>query len=235
MPPLARLAVLSLLFLSTAAEAQRPTRRILSRPWGTPPEAQTTTARATAAPVDTETSESLGDDAQAPAAEPVAPGATAPPQPQGLLRVYGRTGLRVSLPAGWRQAAADETRLPGYALYAFDGPVRGTVLRVEQVVGLNPLEEQQWRAGQSHYGYHGMRPVGPAEVPLRALAAFETAGTDTGGATAFVQSGRTFWTVSVEAPTPIWSTRKADVIRAMAAISIPAPAASAQVHAPGVR
>lgn len=155
------------------------------------------------------------------------------------LSVSGRTGLRVALPAGWRRSAVDESRLPAYALYAYTGPLRGVMLRVEQVVGLNPLEEQRWRVGQTATGYNGARPVAAITVPLAALAAFETAGgtagNETGGATAFLQRGRTFWAVSVEAPAPVWRTRRADLVALMAGVSVPdaVPNAAPLVRAPG--
>ncbi len=221
-------ALLALTALSASVEAQRlPTRRIVSRGWpaaaATAPAPQPSDARADAAPVVAQTS----DATPAPAPEPAAvPAPAAAP----TLHVFGRTGLRVTLPAGWDgPAVADESRLPAAALYTFTsaapGPLAGTTLRVDQVVGLNPAEEQQWRSGQTRVGYHGARPVGPASVPVEALVAFEIAGTGTGGAVAFLQRGRTFWAVSVQAPTALWQARRADVLALMAATSIPATAA----------
>ena len=222
-------ALLALTALSASAEAQRlPTRRIVSRGWPTAaaaaPAAQPSDARAEAAPVVTQTS----DDTPAPAPEPAA--VPAPAAAASTLHVFGRTGLRVTLPAGWDgPTAADESRLPASALYTFTssapGPLAGATLRIDQVVGLNPAEEQQWRSGQTRVGYHGSRPVGPASVPVEALVAFETAGAGTGGAVAFLQRGRTFWAVSVEAPVALWRSRRADVLALMAGVSVPTVAA----------
>lgn len=232
--PAALLAALVL--LSSPAEAQRPARRIVSRGW---PSAAAPAARSSDALADslapvapTATSEATGPLSAA----PEAPGADARPEAAPALSVSGRTDLRVSLPAGWRRSAVDESRLPTYALYAFTGPLRGVTLRVEQITGLNPLEEQQWRVGQTAHGYHGARPVGTIAVPLQALAAFETAGpgaagNETGGAAAFLQRGRTFWTVSIEAPAPVWRTRRADLVALMAGVSV--PDAGPLVYAPG--
>lgn len=216
-----RLFLIGLVLLPLAAEAQRPTRRIVSRPWPSTPAARPSDAFADSVGVDPEPTDPF-DRAPAP---PPAPAAATVAPPSASQSVYGRTGLRVSLPSGWVQSAIDESRLPTYALYTFSGPLRGVTLRVEQVVGLNPLEEQQWRVGQTAVGYDGTRPIGTIAVPLDALAAFETAGPDTGGAVAFLQRGRTFWSVSVQAPAPIWRTRKADLVALMQSVtfaSVPA-------------
>ncbi|HEX9952396.1 MAG TPA: hypothetical protein VGB53_11550 [Rubricoccaceae bacterium] len=223
------------------AEAQvirRPTRRIVSRPWGAPaeapasaPAAQTSDARAAAAPVDPQPSDATPAAAEAPAP---AVALTAPSGSPAAVEVFGRTGLRVTLPAGW-SSAADESRLPAYALYTFTpagvtgrsapGALAGVTLRVEQLTGLNPAEEQGWRTGQARVGYHGARPVGLAQVPVEALAAVETAGPGTGGATAFVQRGRTFWAVSVQAPAATWRANRAAVVGLMAGVALPAASA----------
>ncbi len=213
-------ALLVLALLPASAEAQRPTRRILSRPWPTPAAAQPSDVRAAEAPVVSEPSEDMPP-AEATAVVQPAPGASA-------LSVFGRTGLRVTLPPGWDEpAVVDESRLPASALYAFratSGPLAGATLRVEQVVGLNPAEEQQWRSGRTARGYNGTRPVGPAPVG-GALAAFETVGAGTGGATAFFQRGRTFWAVQAQAPAAVWAARRADVMALMAGVALPAPSA----------
>ena len=228
------------LLAAVPAEAQatrRPTRRIVSRPWSAPaaaapataPAAQTSDARAAAAPVEARPS---GATPAAPAAPAASITATADALP--AVEVFGRTGLRVSLPAGW-SSAADESRLPAYALYTFTsagatgrsapGALAGVTLRVEQLTGLNPAEEQGWRTGQTRAGYHGARPVGRAQVPVEALAAVETAGPGTAGATAFVQRGRTFWAVSVQAPAATWRANRAAVVGLMAGVALPAAGA----------
>ena len=238
MRPMTRLAAVLLVFalLPASAEAQRPTRRILSRPWPAPAAAQTSDARAAEAPVVAEPSEdtpaprTAPTPRTAPAIQAALPsGMTVQAEPAApALSVFGRTGLRVTLPPGWdAPPAVDETRLPAYALYAFraaSGPLAGTTLRVEQVVGLNPAEEQQWRTGRTARGYDGTRPVGPATVG-GALAAFETAGNGTAGVTAFFQRGRTFWSVQAQAPAAVWAARRADVAALMQSVALPAPAA----------
>lgn len=233
MRPMPRLAALLLGFvlLCTSAEAQRPTRRILSRPWPTAPAAQPSDVRAAEAPVVAEPTEDTPRTGPArrtaPVAAPEPPVEVAVPAAAPALSVFGRTGLRVTLPDGWSEpAAVDESRLPAYALYAFratSGPLAGATLRVEQVVGLNPAEEQQWRTGRTARGYDGVRPVGPATVG-GALVAFETAGTGAAGATAFFQRGRTFWAIQVQAPGAVWSARRADVMALFSGVELPAPA-----------
>ena len=222
------------LLAAVPAEAQatrRPTRRIVSRPWSAPaaaapataPAAQTSDARAAAAPVEAHPSDATPAAPEAPAASITATADALP-----AVEVFGRTGLRVSLPAGW-SSAADESRLPAYALYTFtrsgSGALAGVTLRVEQLTGLNPAEEQGWRTGQARAGYHGARPVGRAQVPVEALAAVETAGPGTAGATAFVQRGRTFWAVSVQAPAATWRANRAAVVGLMAGVALPAAGA----------
>ncbi len=208
-----------------------PTRRIVSRGWQAPaaqtaaqtptaqvPPAQTSDARAEADPVLSEPTEATRE------AAPVAPAPAAPARPTSAL--YGRTGLRAALPPGWA-SADDEARLPAYAVYTFTAPagspLAGVTLRAELLTGLNPAEEQGWHAGQARVGYHGARPVGPAQVPVEALVAVETAGPGLGGATAFVQRGRMFWAVSVVAPAATWARRRADVVALMAGVAFDAP------------
>ena len=204
----------TLLVLAAApAEAQR---RILSRPWPAPPPAQTSDAVAETAPVLPAPSE------QAPAEPAAAPMPEAPRG--GALQVFGRTDLRVSLPAGWPEGVADEGRLPAYARYTFEappGPLAGTTLRVERVAGLNPAEEQQWRGGRTPYGYHGARPIAVLPAADGALT-FETAGSGTHGATTFLQRGRAFWAVSVVAPQAAWQAHRDDVLALVQAVTIPA-------------
>lgn len=214
----AALAGLTLVLLASPAEAQR---RILSRPWPTAPAPRTSDAVADAAPIRPAPSERLG---VAPVAEAPAPEAIPPTQ---TLQLFGRTDLRVSLPQGWPEGVADESRLPAYAQYTFTagaGAFSGAVLRVERVVGLNPAEEQQWRGGQTPYGYHGARPVGALAHAGDVLVAFETAGPGVKGASAFAQRGRTFWAVSVVAPEAIWAARRDEVVALLSLVTIPAGA-----------
>ncbi|HEX8299113.1 MAG TPA: hypothetical protein VF594_08125 [Rubricoccaceae bacterium] len=234
---LVALVALAAVPTTEAQVSRRPTRRIVSRPWGAPaapPAAQPSDARAAAAPVEAQTSEATPAPAPAPVAAPAASPAVA--SETATVQVVGQAGLRVTLPPGWSGAGAvDESRLPAYALYTFANTARGALagvtLRVERVVGLNPAEEQGWRSGQARVGYHGARPVGPIGAPVEALVAVETAGAGTGGATAFVQRGRTFWAVSVQAPAAMWAARREAIVALMASVSLPADdAASASGH-----
>ena len=138
---------------------------------------------------------------------------------------FAATGLRVALPAGWAgTVAADEARLPAYALYTFEATapgLEGAVLRVEQVVGLNALERERWRTGAVRYGYHGTRPVGPAALPVAGLGV-EVSGGGRGGAVAFVQRGAAYWTVHVSAPAEVWAARRAELGAALAGVALPA-------------
>ena len=226
--PLRPAVLLAVVLLSSSVDAQsrRPTRRIVSRGWPT-----AAAARPSDVVADSSAVVSAPSDAPAPSAPVAAAPAVDTPAARPVLHAFGRTGLRVTLPAGWDgPTAQDEGRLPAYARYTFTsaapGPLAGATLRVEQVTGLNPLDEQRWRVGQTATGYHGTRPVGPAAVPLGALVAFETAGTGTGGAVAFLQRGRTVWAVSVQAPAALWRARRDDVLALMAGVAVPTDAAA---------
>lgn len=136
------------------------------------------------------------------------------------------SGLVLTLPAGFAAPIADESRLPSLARYTAQQtdparPLFGTVLVVERVVGLNALDRERWRHGQSLYGYPGVRPVGPAATPLPALASIATAGTGTRGATAFLQRGQTYWAVAVVAPDAVWHRSSADVLALMTGVGLP--------------
>lgn len=157
---------------------------------------------------------------------PLTPEPAPPPPPTPSLHVFGRTGLRVTLPAGWDgPARADEGRLPRLAVYTFEntapGPFAGMVLRVEQVVGLHAMDQERWRRGQMPNGYHGARPVGPIDSGLPALIALETARPGRGGAVAFLQRGQTYWALSVEAPSATWAARRAEVLALFAGVQLP--------------
>jgi hypothetical protein len=136
------------------------------------------------------------------------------------------SGLLLTLPAGFSAPVADESRLPALARYTAQQtdparPLFGTVLVVERVVGLNALDRERWRHGQSTYGYPGVRPVGPASTPLPAIVSIATAGTGTRGATAFLQRGQTYWAVAVVAPDAVWQQSAADVLALMTGVGLP--------------
>ena len=103
------------------------------------------------------------------------------------------------------------------------------------MTGLNPAEEQGWHSGQARVGYHGVRPVGPAQVPVAALVSVETAAAGVAGATAFVQRGRMFWAVSVVAPAATWASRRAAVVALMAGVAFEVPTDTAPRAVPRVR
>ena len=130
----------------------------------------------------------------------------------------------MTLPPGWDgDVAADEAHLPAYALYTFENAapgLEGAVLRVEQVVGLDPLERERWRTGAVRYGYHGLRPVGPAALPVAGLSV-EAAGAGRAGAVAFVQRGTTYWALHVSAPTAVWASHRPGLLAALAGVVLP--------------
>lgn len=160
----------------------------------------------------------------APVAVVVAPAAAPGPS----RHAFGGTGLVLTLPPGWTTAPlADEVRLPQLARYTVRqldpaSPLFGATLVVERVVGLNPLDRERWRVGQTSYGYPGgVRPVGPATTPIPGAMSLETAGGDLGGASAFVQRGPAYWAVAVVAPTRVWQRHRADVLSLMAGVALP--------------
>ena len=149
-----------------------------------------------------------------PAAPPVAETAYA----------FGETGLQVTLPPGWSgPSAADESRLPAHAVYTFanevPGPLAGATLRIERVVGLNPVEQELWGQGRSTRGYGDARPVGPAAAPLPGLA-LEVAAGGRAGVIVFFQRGGAFWVAKAEAPAGVWAARPGDVAAVLASVEV---------------
>lgn len=175
------------------------------------------TADSLAVPVD---SSAVEDTLLVVEAPPEAPTVEVPPPQPTAFRSPG-TGLHVVLPVGWDgPAAVDESRLPGYALYTFTTADGDLALRVERVVGLSPLDRQRWRLGQTPYGYHGLRPTGPATTAI-AGTAFDLAGAGVGGLVVFAQSGETFWTVHVQAPASVWAAHRAQALAVLGGIRLP--------------
>ncbi len=159
-----------------------------------------------------------------PAPEPRTP-EMPPPPPRPTLHAFGATGLRVTLPAGWTgPVAAADAQAERYALYTFenaaDHPLAGTTLRVERVQGLNQLVRQRFQQGQTGYGYHGTRPIGPAATPLPGLG-MEVEGPGTAGAVVFLQRGLASWTVQIEAPASVWAAHRGEVLTVLAGVEIP--------------
>lgn len=217
--PLLLALALGALAVGPSASSAQPVQRPLVTPDSTERDSLRT---------DSSQTDASGADARAAAARPVsAAGSDGGPPARPVVHVFGGSGLRVTLPAGWDgPVLSDETRLPGYALYTFENRQPGLAttnasVYVERVVGLNPLDEQRWRFGQVRYGYHGTRPVARLAVPLPALASYLVEGDGKGGAVAFLQRGRTFWTVSVFAPPALWATRRSDILALMTAVDLP--------------
>lgn len=136
--------------------------------------------------------------------------AVAEAAPEAVRYVSAETGLVVTLPAGWSgPGTVDESTLPGLATYRWvhgPGPLAGTTVVVERVVGLNPLMEERWRRGQVSQGYHGLKPV--SLVPEEAMvfgagAGLTLASGDRAGRAFFVQRGQVFWAVHVSAPASV--------------------------------
>ena len=154
-----------------------------------------------------------------------APGPVTLPAPQPTVHAFGATGLRVTLPAGWNGPTEALDADPAYAAYAFrnalpGNSLSGAVLRVERVLGLNQLLRERWQRGQTSYGYHGTRPVGPIVSPLPGLG-LEVAGAGTGGVVVFLQRGPASWAVQIEVPEAVWATRRAEVLAVLADVTIP--------------
>ena len=169
-------------------------------------------ARAHAAPA-----ASPADPPAAPAAAPAAP----------TEHVYGRTGLHVTLPAGWTGApVALEQALPARASYAFTNDaaghaLAGVTLRVDVAGQLDALRSELWRRGQAPpLVFHGMEPVAPVAAPL-AGTAFETVGDRTRGAVVLLVRGPSAWAVSVEAPERTWAAHRDAVLAVLAGVRVP--------------
>jgi len=143
-----------------------------------------------------------------------------------VLHVFGETGLRVTLPAGWDgPSSAMDVRLPEYALYTFVNdtpghPLRGTALRIERVLGLNEFYRNQWMHGQTTYGYHGTRPVGPISPPRPGFGV-EVEGHGTAGAVVFAEAGGAVWSIQVEAPTALWARQRGALLAVLTGVTLP--------------
>ncbi len=143
-----------------------------------------------------------------------------------VLHVFGPTSLRVTLPAGWEgPTAAMEVQLPGYALYTFINdtpghPLRGATLRIERVLGLNEFDRNRWMHGQTTYGYHGTRPIGPITAPRPGFGV-EVEGRGTGGAVVFTQAAGAVWSLQIEAPTALWGRQRAALLAVFTGVTLP--------------
>ena len=141
-----------------------------------------------------------------------------------------RTGLRVVFPAGWDgPVEIDETRLPGYASYRFThaagSALDGVTVIVERIVGLNPIERERWRRGQTAYGYHGLRPTAAVDaerLPFGPATAFEATEGPTHALMVFTQRGEVFWTVHAAAPARTFTAHRGAITDALRGIGLSA-------------
>jgi hypothetical protein len=138
-----------------------------------------------------------------------------------------RSGLVVALPEGWAgPEAVDESGLPGFASYRFENrsdssALRGAVLHVERLTGLNPVMRERWQQGRVPQGYHGARPVAAlATVPWPGAVGFRTArdGDDRVGNVYFLVRGTVYWAVQVEAPAAVFAAHEALLVEAARAL-----------------
>lgn len=139
----------------------------------------------------------------------VAVPALAQPQPYA-------SGLTVALPGGWAgPEAVDESGLPGLASYRFENQsdssaLRGAVLHVERLTGLNPVMRERWQQGRVPYGYHGARPVSAlAATPLTGAVGFRTEREGRTGEAYFLTQGPVHWAVHIEAPATVFAAHSA--------------------------
>lgn len=136
-----------------------------------------------------------------------------------------RSGLAVSLPSGWAgPEAVDESGLPGLASYRFENrsdssALRGAVLHVERLTGLNPVMRERWQQGRVPYGYHGARPVAAvAAVPLPGAVGFRTEREGQEGEVYFLARGPVHWAIQIEAPEAVFAAHAStlrDLVRSL--------------------
>jgi hypothetical protein len=136
-----------------------------------------------------------------------------------------RSGLVVTLPEGWSgPEAVDESGLPRMASYRFENQsdasaLRGAVLHVERLTGLNPMMRERWHQGRVPYGYHGAVPVAALEVaPVPGAIGFLTERDDYVGHVYFLVRGPVYWAVQVEAPAAVFDAHEStllDVVRTL--------------------
>lgn len=121
-----------------------------------------------------------------------------------------RTGLQVDLPPEWEgPTLATEDGLPAYASYVFENAnaesdLSGVVLRIDRVVGLDPVRRERWLRGQSEIGYHGARPVSalpPDHILFRPGTALLAKTSTTTSLVFFTVRDGAHYAVQVEAPT----------------------------------
>jgi hypothetical protein len=130
-----------------------------------------------------------------------------------------RSGLVVTLPEGWSgPEAVDESHLPGLASYRFENrsdssALRGAVLHIERLTGLNPMMRERWYQGRVPYGYHGARPVAAIEVaPVPGAIGFLTERGEYVGHVYFLVRGPVYWAVQVEAPAAVFDAHEAALL-----------------------
>ena len=135
------------------------------------------------------------------------------------------SGLGLTLPEDWTGLEEqDESQLPRTASYRFENTnaesaLRGTVLHIERLTGLNPVMQERFSQGRVPFGYHGARPVAAlSNVPYTGAVGFQTERGERIGVVFFVTRGSVYWTVQIEAPEAVFAAQQAalhDLARAV--------------------
>ncbi|NNF58198.1 MAG: hypothetical protein HKN04_08140 [Rhodothermaceae bacterium] len=125
------------------------------------------------------------------------------------------SGLALTLPEDWTgDEAVDESQLPRSASYRFENTnaesrLRGTVLHIERLTGLNPVMQERFSQGRVPFGYHGARPVAAlGSVPYTGAVGFQTEQPGRTGVVYFVTQGSVYWTVQIEAPAAVFAAQQ---------------------------
>ena len=131
-------------------------------------------------------------------------------QPGMVTEPYA-SGLVVTFPDGWQgPSEVDENGYPGRATYRFENtnagnPLRGAVLHIERLTGLNPVMRERWAQGRVPYGYQGSRPIAAlTSTPIPGSVGFRTERPDYRGNVYFFARGAAHWAVHVEAPEAVF-------------------------------
>ena len=129
------------------------------------------------------------------------------------------SGLVLTLPEDWTGLEEkDESQLPGPASYRFENanaesPLRGTVLHIERLTGLNPMMQERFSQGRVPFGYHGARPVASlGSVPYTGAVGFQAEQPGRTGLVYFVTQGSVYWTVHIEAPDAVFAAQQAALL-----------------------
>jgi hypothetical protein len=138
------------------------------------------------------------------------------------------SGLALTLPEDWTGAeAVDESQLPGSASYRFENAnaeslLRGAVLHIERLTGLNPMMQERFSQGRVPFGYHGARPVAAlGSVPYTGAVGFQTEQPGRTGVVYFLTQGSVYWTVQIEAPESGFAAQQAALLDLARAVRFP--------------